>query len=181
MTLVELMVVVLIAAILATIAVPAYQNMHKTQTVDAMASVLTESLQFARSEALRRNARVVVCASTDADATAPSCRAEGDWSEGWIVFLDADADGTLADGDRVLKVHSVLGMGTEATDLDDQLAMTFLPNGMVLATEAAIAADRNAVHGLKVSPFTDDAADYQRVVCVTRAGRIEAKSGTHAC
>jgi len=57
-TLVELLTVVSIVAILATVAAPSFGAMMAAQRVHAATSALTESLWLARAEATKRNADV---------------------------------------------------------------------------------------------------------------------------
>lgn len=80
-SLIELMVVVVVLAILATIAVPSFQELIAAQRVRAAASALYESLLLARSEAIKRNSSVTLLANSS------------DLANGWSVFL---ADGTTS-------------------------------------------------------------------------------------
>ena len=57
-TLVELLTVVSIVAVLATVAAPSFGQMMAAQRVHAATSALTESLWLARAEATKRNADV---------------------------------------------------------------------------------------------------------------------------
>ena len=69
-TIVELMVVVSIVAILASVAAPSFMQMIATQRIRSVASALKESLWVARAEATKRNASVsftFVNAATDWD------------------------------------------------------------------------------------------------------------------
>src|SRR5437870_4927917 len=67
-TLIELMIVITIVVICATIAAPSFKQLIATQRVRTAASALKESLWMARAEATRRNATVgflFVNAATD--------------------------------------------------------------------------------------------------------------------
>ena len=61
-TLVELMIVVVIAAVLAGLAVPSFQSLLVNMEVRSVSFELVSQLVFARSEALKRNANVQVLA-----------------------------------------------------------------------------------------------------------------------
>ena len=54
---------------------------------------------LARSEAVKRNGRVVVCKSGDGQA----CATSGSWQQGWIVFADLDGNGVRAAAEPVLQ------------------------------------------------------------------------------
>lgn len=63
-TLVELMVVVSVVGILAIVAMPAMTDLINNSRATSQTEELVASLQLARAEAVRRNARVTVCAGT---------------------------------------------------------------------------------------------------------------------
>lgn len=74
-TLVELITVISIVAILATVAAPSFRQLIATQRIRSAASALVESLWVARAEALKRNAQVgflFVDAATGWTVTDPS-------------------------------------------------------------------------------------------------------------
>ncbi len=118
-TLVEMMVVVSIAAILISIAVPSYSALIKSNRLSSGTNEFISALLLARSEALKRSTSVSVCASTDQ----ASCTSGTDFSKGWLIFTDCDADGSIdtatatcpdIDGDgnkekeEIIKVHDSL-------------------------------------------------------------------------
>ncbi len=79
-TLIELMIVLVIAVVLVTIAVPAFSTFLNNQRVTTQANNLVTAIHLARSEAVKRGDVVELCASSDAS----SCNSS-DWSQGWIV------------------------------------------------------------------------------------------------
>ena len=82
-TLVELMVTLLVAAILGTLAVPQLSSLAMRRRLDAAVSALTSDFSFARSEALKRGHSVTICQSVDGRYCD---RDAGSWHGGWIVF-----------------------------------------------------------------------------------------------
>ena len=80
-TLVELLVVLGLAAIATTLAVPTFRDLGANVRRDAVVEELRASLLLARTEAVSRGVPVVVCPSADGRA----CRAEPAWSRGWLV------------------------------------------------------------------------------------------------
>jgi type IV fimbrial biogenesis protein FimT len=105
-TLVETLVVVSILGILAAIAVPSFQSTIETNRRQTSANQLFEDLAFARSEAIKRGVRVVVCPSTGGK----QCTADIDWQVGWMVFVDAGNDAWRNLDDTILKVHEKLDL-----------------------------------------------------------------------
>jgi len=90
-TMIELLIVIAIAAILATIAVPALQGTLRDFRQKSALSLLVSDLNQARSEAIKRNTRVLLCVR---NAAGTACGAGTNWSVGWIACTDSNVDGT---------------------------------------------------------------------------------------
>jgi type IV fimbrial biogenesis protein FimT len=104
-TLVELMVVIIMASILVAVAIPSFRTLIvKTRVVTAV-NGLVSSLNLARSEAIKRGQRVTVCTSSDG----ATCDPNVDWDRGWIVFDEvAPPNATVDAGETVISVHDGL-------------------------------------------------------------------------
>lgn len=115
-TLIEMLTTVSVAAILFAIAVPSFVRLTVSNTLVNYTNDLVSTVNFARSEAIRRGSTVVICSSTNGT----SCSGADDtWSEGWIVFANSDNDSpaVVDAGETVLKVHEALTTGyTLGTD-----------------------------------------------------------------
>lgn len=88
-TLIELMIAVVIAAILVTIALPNFRDFMRRNNVSAQANNLLADIQYARSEAITRRTFVSLCprpAGATDDST--SCVPGGgtNFDNGWIVY-----------------------------------------------------------------------------------------------
>ena len=95
----ELMMVLAIAALMLTIAVPSYLSFTQNSRLTKQVNLLSASISAARSEAAKRGARVVLCQSSDPTAAEPACSGTaGNWSSGWVVFVDGDNDLTIDHG-----------------------------------------------------------------------------------
>lgn len=79
-TLIELAVTVAVIGIIAMIAIPSMRALVNANRLSGSAGELTAALQVARSEAIRRNARVTVCAGANG-----VCSGSTSWSS-WTVF-----------------------------------------------------------------------------------------------
>lgn len=85
-TMIELMIVIVIAAILAGLAAPSFNRFINDTRQSSTMSQLTSDLNRARGEAIKRNRRVLVCAR----ASDTACG--NDWDNGWLVCHDSDTD-----------------------------------------------------------------------------------------
>lgn len=91
-SLIEIMVALAIAIILLGVAVPSMSTWLRKNTLNTLSANLVSTLQQARSEAIKRNGRVLVCASnvagTDCESATPTNWGAG----GWLVCTDLNGD-----------------------------------------------------------------------------------------
>ncbi len=96
-TLVELMVTVAVVAILAAIAFPSFESTMRSNRVATTTNELISSISLTRSEAMRNPNGAALCTSRTGEAC------DGEWSDGWLVWIDTDGDGELDSGERVVR------------------------------------------------------------------------------
>ncbi|MEH6910597.1 MAG: GspH/FimT family pseudopilin [Oceanicoccus sp.] len=106
-TLVELMVALAIMAILVMAAAPNFSAAVKRNRIESQLKDLSGHVKLARSEAISRSRTVTICRSSD-QATCSTAAPVGDWSIGWITFLDLNGNATVDGDDIVLRVHGGL-------------------------------------------------------------------------
>ena len=87
------MVAVMILAILITLTVPSFNNAALSGKLGGFANDLVAATQLARSEAIKRNVNVTLCASDDGD----TCGTTAGWEVGWIVIADTTPNDTVVD------------------------------------------------------------------------------------
>jgi len=88
-TLVELMVSLAVLAVLAAVAVPGLSQFAHQARMSMLGNQFLGDLANARSEAIKRGRRVVLCKSADGLV----CTSTGHWSQGWLVFEDTNNNG----------------------------------------------------------------------------------------
>ena len=122
-TLVELLVVLTIAAVLVAGGVPSLSWFIASSRTANAADTMVAAFERARSEALRRSAVVSVCRSLDPYAAEPAIKcsnaaglgyAAGDWASGWVMFekRGSTGAGTYQNGiDTVLQRQPSAGAG----------------------------------------------------------------------
>jgi len=110
-TLAELLVTLTIVGALASIAVPALGNLGHSSHVSAVTNELLASIHLTRSEAIKRSGRAVMCPSADGER----CAASGPWSQGWIVFHDANNNARADPGEEVVLARGSVPRGIRVT------------------------------------------------------------------
>ena len=180
-TIIEILVVVVILAILMSLAAPSFVRTLRSMTVSSSINGMMSDLRYARSEAVRRGSTVVVCRSDDPEAASPVCATSGagssGWASGWIVFLDVAGSGTKVAGDTnvVLKIQAV-NANIESINENPvgSTKFSFASTGRL-----------NGVAGLTTIIFggpTNFPSDIQRVLCVSMTGHARISgNGTSTC
>jgi len=97
-SLVELMFSLSIALILTSFAVPAFSNLLHDDEMSSQVNKLVGSLYYARTEAIKRRQRVNICKSPDGN----HCDNGAEWDDGWLVFVDMNADKQHQNGEPTL-------------------------------------------------------------------------------
>ncbi len=100
-TLLEMLTTVAVLAVLAALGGPALHGLVLDARRTAGVNAFVGSVQIARSEAIKRNAPVTLCKTTDHQQCAGS---GADWSAGWLVFVPGNPlqPTTLDDPQRIL-------------------------------------------------------------------------------
>lgn len=116
------MMTIAIAAILISLAAPNLTASIQNNRMVTQMNGLHASLNVARSEAVKRNDSISVCRSSN------SSTCTGKWEDGWIVFVDADADGSVDTGEAILQVHGAI---SDSIDLDfSETYITYINTGL---------------------------------------------------
>lgn len=111
-TIVELLIVVIVAAVLAALAAPNLSEFVKNNARATRVNTMVTALNFARGQAVTRNTRISLCRSAAfADCDGPG---DGSFENGWIVFTDGGARGAVDGTDTVLRIFQP-DMGGVAT------------------------------------------------------------------
>lgn len=99
-TLLELLVTLVVVAITVGLAAPSFNAQLQNNRALTLGDEMASALNYARIEAVKQARRITVCASKD------GATCEGNWNEGFIVFVDAaGADDAAPDPSAgVLKV-----------------------------------------------------------------------------
>ena len=93
LTAIELLIALAAVAVVILITVPGASMLIEHYRLKSTSSDLVSGLFLARAEAINRASTVRVCPSE----TGRSCRTDGDWSKGWLVYSDGNGDEVVQD------------------------------------------------------------------------------------
>ncbi|WHZ20749.1 MAG: hypothetical protein OJF55_002898 [Rhodanobacteraceae bacterium] len=124
-TLTELLITLAIAGILAMVGAPAMGSLlARTRGANTEAAI-ADTLRHARTAAVMRNARVLVCPSLDGRR----CQSADDWQHGWLVARDADHDGQPDAGTQIIATQAAIPGGTRVVTSAGRKQIAFQPSG----------------------------------------------------
>lgn len=179
-TLVELLVVLSIAAILVALAVPSFTNLVRSTNVASAVNTFLSDTRFARSEATRLGGTVTMCRSSNPDSASPTCGTGSTvgWESGWIVFLDQDSDGIRdanADAsldDRILRVQGPITSIGMISDINGAATkLKFTSTGRLMNLTSATTLTFGGSYDVSLI----------RKVCINLGGRARIESTAEAC
>lgn len=100
LTLIELLMVISVIALLATLGMPAMAGLIAETRITSKSNLMMSHVQFARHSAVVHRTNVVACPSLDQ----LQCSGDNRWDQGWIVFKDRDNNGRPGSPEDVLRI-----------------------------------------------------------------------------
>ncbi|MBI4357358.1 MAG: GspH/FimT family pseudopilin [Gammaproteobacteria bacterium] len=96
-TLLECLVVLGLISLLVALILPSFAPLIHAFEIESQTYAFANSLYYAKSEAIRRNAFITFCPK-------PNC--SEDWNEGWIIFVDNNRNHKKEDSEILLYDHT---------------------------------------------------------------------------
>ncbi|MGB5716417.1 MAG: GspH/FimT family pseudopilin [Gammaproteobacteria bacterium] len=155
-TLPEIMITLGVIAIVLSTAVPGIGSMFKDNALANQLNTVVTAVHYARAEAVKRDARVILCRSASPNATSPSCGGSTQiWESGYIVFAD---DGNNSNNVYDAGTDTLLLRGQAAisgvkmrTNSTWNITLEFNPDGSTNGTGSTaimvLCDDRGNTHG----------------------------------
>lgn len=125
-TLIELMLTVMIAGVLLGLGVPAFTDIIRNNRLAAASNDFLRSTQLARSEAVKRQVPVAVCATSNANAMPPLCN-DGAFTQ-WIVFADLNNNWQVDANEPIVERHAALNAAVSVRNDNDGI-VSYAPSG----------------------------------------------------
>lgn len=164
-TLLELLVTLAVVSLLLSAGVPGFRNVIMDNRLVSEANEFVTAVNLARSSAVRYQRNATVCASTNFNATVPSCAGTSDWSTGWIIWVDKDRD-SVTDANEVIAVNGPLSDSTTFTSTGAS-AFTYdaLGFGVTAGDDLTLCDDRGGEMGRQISVNNVGRTSVARQVC----------------
>jgi len=100
----ELVMAMAVVAIIGTAGIPHLQRFIASERQHAALNLMVTALHLARTEAILRRIRTVLCPSSDGKSCLPAGRSDARWEKGYIVFIDINANHLREPEERVVHV-----------------------------------------------------------------------------
>ena len=126
-TLYELMITLMVVAIIVSFGIPNLRDFTLNSRMTSTANDLHAAFLMARSEAAHAKTNVTICASAD-PAGAATCG--GTWDQGYVVFVDDNADLTRDAGEALLRTHPPAENGVLLRVANGATYFMFAPTGL---------------------------------------------------
>lgn len=127
-TLIELVTTVGVMLVVLGVAVPGLYGLIEGNRVTSAVNRIVTHLHTARSEAVTRGRRAALCPSRDNT----TCSGGFDWSDGAILFVDDNGDGTRQPGEARLRSLPGSPAGIEILTSSGRRRIVYEPDGSVL-------------------------------------------------
>lgn len=175
-TLLELIATLALAVIVMGLGVPSMISMVRSAALVAISNEVVVDFQFARSEAMKLNIPVTVCA---ANASSNGCISGTDWTGGWIVFGESVAvNGAVDTGETIFRTHT--GAGEDSMEIT-MTAATNLTNALVFLGNGFPAAPSGLPPSGTLQICYDGDSEFSRNIVINKTGRIETTGEATSC
>jgi type IV fimbrial biogenesis protein FimT len=165
-SMVELLIVLTIAAILLGIGSAAYKNVTASYRISSEINGLLGDMQYARSEAIKQGQNVVICVSTSGtDCTTGNTN----WNLGWIVFANSATPPTTGGNAALVLRAQPAFTGTDTLTDGVTSNVSFDREGLALGLLTTMSGNGGAV-----LPLHDAAHTASRTRCleITNVGNV---------
>ena len=153
-TLLELLVSLAVAMILAMISTSWLPRVIQESRLTTAVNQLVSGLHLARSEAVKRGSRVVLCPTPDH----VYCGDSSDWRHGWLLFV-SESDRERDADEPILQTGATLGAGVLLQASNHRKRIVYQPDGSAGGSNASFTF---CSQGNLARP---------RVVCLSNTGR----------
>jgi type IV fimbrial biogenesis protein FimT len=153
-TLIELMVTMMIGAALMTVGVPSVRTFQRNAELTSASNNLIAAVNVARGEAMKRGTNAMVIP-------------RGEWSKGWVVFIDQDRDGKYSAATDITIFEQSLAAGSSLAVSGSTDYLLFDGSGYAKTMAGGFGATTLTIKRTDVSDF-----EQMRRIKVAQTGRV---------
>ena len=133
----DALVALTVVSTLATVAVPSFQQLTSSQRMTGAVNSLVTALHLARSEAIKRRERAVLCPSVDGRACHNGGSGYTVWDEGYLLYIDHNGNHEFdADDIAVRSFSATTGLHIRSSAGRDHV--TYQPVGLASGSNLSI-------------------------------------------
>lgn len=156
----ELLSTLSVSLILATAGIPAVQALSTSTQMTTAINGTVAQLHLARSEAITRNTRTVLCPSSDGQ----TCLDSFEWQQGFLLFVDNDEDEERDATEEILRSYQPKTGAIKIVTSTGRRFIRYMPEGMAGFSNATFTfCDRNE----KIEP---------KAAIISSTGRVRVSS-----
>lgn len=126
-TLMEALIAVVIAGVIASIALPSLQSARASAYASQARAEMLETIMAAVRHSALAGTEVVLCQPTD--AAVGQCAASTNWTAGWALFADLNGNRTREANEPVIHRQAPLEGGVRLWTTGGRTRLIFQPNG----------------------------------------------------
>ena len=142
----DALVTLSVAGVISSVAVPSFQQLTSSQRISSAVNSLVTALHLARSEAIKRRERAVLCPSADGRACRDNIANETAWEEGYLLYIDHNANHEFdADETAVWVMGATEGVRIRSSAHRDHV--TYQPSGLASGTNLTFTFCDKSGHG----------------------------------
>jgi len=147
-TLIDLLIALAISGVLLSLAVPTLGGMLAKWHRDNATRAIVDHLQLARASAIKSTRRVIMCNSIDGTQCAEAAQRE--WSSGWLVFQDDNANRVLDADDTVIAVTGPLPGITSLRSSNGVRQFVFMPSGLMASGMSSLVVEPRTGNPIRI-------------------------------
>ena len=128
-TLYELLITMIIVGVVLSYGMANLSDFNRNGRMTSTANNLHAAFYLARSESARGKTNITICGSADPMGAGADC--DGNWNQGYIVFIDADGDLARAGANEtVLRRHDAIEIGVNLRVANNATYFSFASSGL---------------------------------------------------
>ncbi len=133
----DALVTLTVVSTLTTVAVPSLQQLTSSQRMTGAVNSMVTALHLARSEAIKRRERAILCPSVDGRACHNGGSGDTIWEDGYLLYIDHNGNRAFDADDMAVWVFAATA-GLHIRSRSSRNHVTYQPNGLASGSNLSI-------------------------------------------